>query len=226
MRVLLLSTVMWLMCGRTRGYQDTEWRFTTQYFSSSTGSDRPTITPTSGRDLGPANLEFSPCPLPEQCEDKEPVCGCEVTMATEPVCGSNCELYPDVCYMRYRACLENRELSPHPLSHCTEQRPLELEDMPNNINILAGEDVTLQCRLAPSSGIPVKVSWFEVTSKGPVEVQSGSRDQDYILNIAAVQEDRLFFCQVSDCESTQVNKEVNLNIYKANNITFKLLICI
>ena len=52
------------------------------------------------------------------------------------------------------------------------------------------------------------MSWFEVTSKGPVELQSGSRDLDYTLNITAVMEDRTFFCQISDCKSTQVRQKL------------------
>ena len=38
---------------------------------------------------GPANLELSPCSIPQSCDDQG------------AVCGSDCEIYPDACYMRW-----------------------------------------------------------------------------------------------------------------------------
>ena len=55
--MLLLCTAVLLLCRPTRGYNDADWRFTTKYFSSSTESERPAITPTPSP--GTANLELS-----------------------------------------------------------------------------------------------------------------------------------------------------------------------
>ena len=45
--------------------------------------------PPQGQTDGPDNLELLPnCEFPAACEDET------------PVCGSNCQMYPNVCYMK------------------------------------------------------------------------------------------------------------------------------
>ena len=71
------------------------------------------------------------------------------------------------------------------------------------------------------------MSWFELTTKGPVELQSGTAEENYQLNVTDVREDRYFFCQASNCRSVQVGHKIKFKtLYKANHITFQLLICI
>ena len=63
------------------------------------------------------------------------------------------------CIPRYVGCLQNETLTPHPLTYCTELRPLKLDPLPTTLNVLYGQNVILQCKLSEGSGIPVEVCY-------------------------------------------------------------------
>ena len=59
----------------------------------------------------------------------------------------------------YIACQEDRNITAgYPLEYCTEMRPLQLKDLPDTLEVLHGQDVSLECELEEESGIPGEVN--------------------------------------------------------------------